>query len=75
MLRPHMQENTFYSKRTHSIAREHILQYENTFYSKRHSIDQTSDAAATYKCKRTHSIVREHTYNRTHSIAREHILE
>ena len=41
-LRPRKEEqsqHTFYSKRTHSIAREHILQQESTFYSKRtHSI-------------------------------------
>ena len=30
-----------YSKRTHSMAREHILQQENTFYSKRtHSMSR-----------------------------------
>jgi hypothetical protein len=37
MVREHFlqQENTFYSKRTHSAAREHILQQENTFYRNR----------------------------------------
>jgi hypothetical protein len=48
---PHMS-----GKRTHSIAREHILSSENTFYSKRtHSIVRQH-----IYCQRTYSIVREH---------------
>jgi len=34
-----VRDSTFYTKRTHSTPREHILYQENTFYTKRtHSI-------------------------------------
>ena len=57
------QATPFYSKRTHSIVREHILYQENTFYSERtHSIvwEWMKRDIKPFCSKMTHSVVREH---------------
>jgi hypothetical protein len=38
----------FYSKRTHSTAREHILQQENTFYTEEDGDDNDDEDDAFY---------------------------
>ena len=68
-------KNAFYSQRTHSTVREHILQSENTFYSQR---THSTVPAPSWLCKGVQriSIVREHIlYDREHILYdREHIL-
>ena len=49
-------ENTFYSKRTHSTAREHILQQENIFYRKR----SQRKCVSHLPCQRAGRAQREH---------------
>ena len=59
-----VKENTFYSKRTHSIVREHILGDDSTL------------ASVKQVCIRGCVCVKENTFysKRTHSIVKEHIL-
>ena len=65
-------ENTFYTKRTHSTQREHILHQKNTFYTKRtHSTPRERIALLLVPIAKE-----ENTFYtiRTHSTLREHIL-